>query len=62
MCLNYGELERRVRFSALVWLEQHSVKTKRISVAVGNEQVLQFFYEKFGFLPKAIFLEQISDK
>jgi len=46
---------------ALVWLDQHSVKTKRISVAVGNEQVLQF-YEKFGFLPRAIILEQISDK
>jgi len=44
---------------ALDWLDRQSVKTKRVSVAVGNEQVFQF-YEQFGFLPRAIVLEQIS--
>lgn len=42
---------------ALDWLDRQSVKTKGVSVAVGNEKVFQF-YKKFGFLPRATTLEQ----
>jgi ribosomal protein S18 acetylase RimI-like enzyme len=42
---------------ALNWLEQNSITKKRLNVAVGNEQVLNF-YRRFGFLPRAIILEQ----
>jgi diamine N-acetyltransferase len=42
---------------ALNWLDLQSVKTKRVNVAVGNEQVLRF-YSRYGFLPRAITLEQ----
>lgn len=42
---------------ALDWLDRQSVETKRVNAAVGNEQVLKF-YEQFGFLPRAIVLEQ----
>ena len=43
---------------ALNWLEQNSITKKRLNVAVGNEQVLNF-YRKFGFQPRAIILEQL---
>ncbi|AET68290.1 acetyltransferase [Desulfosporosinus orientis DSM 765] len=46
---------------ALDWMDQQSVKTKRISVAVGNEQVLKF-YQGFGFFPRSVMLEQVSEK
>ncbi|AFM41053.1 acetyltransferase [Desulfosporosinus acidiphilus SJ4] len=42
---------------ALNWLEQNSITKKRLNVAVGNEQVLNF-YRRFGFQPRAIILEQ----
>ena len=42
---------------ALNWLDRQSVKTKRVNVAIGNEQVLTF-YSRYGFLPRAITLEQ----
>lgn len=43
---------------ALNWLEQTSITKKRLNVAVGNEQVLNF-YRRFGFHPRAIILEQL---
>jgi len=43
---------------ALNWLEQYSITRQRINVAVGNEQVLNF-YRRFGFHPRAIILEQL---
>ena len=42
---------------ALLWLDSKQVKTKRIVVAAGNEEVLSF-YEKYGFYPKFYTLEQ----
>jgi ribosomal protein S18 acetylase RimI-like enzyme len=42
---------------ALNWLNSRSVKTKRVNVAVGNEQVLRF-YGRYGFLSRSITLEQ----
>ncbi|WP_088226171.1 GNAT family N-acetyltransferase [Desulfosporosinus sp. FKB] len=42
---------------ALNWLEQNSIPKKRLNVAVGNEQVLNF-YRRFEFHPRAIILEQ----
>lgn len=50
----------RLMTRALDWLNQQSVKSNRISVAFGNEQVFRF-YEQFGFLPRATILEQISE-
>jgi diamine N-acetyltransferase len=42
---------------ALAWLNSKKVKTKRIVVAAGNEEVFHF-YKKYGFYPKFITLEQ----
>ena len=42
---------------ALIWLDEEDVKKKIISVTVGNEQVYAF-YQRFGFLPRRILLEQ----
>ncbi|KJR44700.1 Acetyltransferase [Desulfosporosinus sp. I2] len=53
--MGFGHL---LMLRALDWLDRQSVKTKSVSVAVGNERVFQF-YEQFGFLPRAIVLEQI---
>ncbi|MDR3599358.1 MAG: hypothetical protein P4L49_02565 [Desulfosporosinus sp.] len=43
---------------ALNWLEPNSITKKRLNVAVGNEQALNF-YRRFGFHPRAIILEQL---
>ena len=40
---------------ALAWLDGSGAKTKRVSVAVGNEQVLPF-YEFYNFYPRYIML------
>ena len=42
---------------ALEWLDKKAVVKKRINVAIGNEQVVHF-YQKYGFYPRAIILEQ----
>ena len=42
---------------ALDWMGEKGVKNRRIIVAVGNEELLQF-YEKYGFFPRHIILEQ----
>ena len=42
---------------ALNWLDWNDIIKKRLNVAVGNEQVLPF-YQKYGFYPRAIILEQ----
>jgi ribosomal protein S18 acetylase RimI-like enzyme len=41
----------------LNWMDEKNVKSKKIVVAVGNEELLSF-YEKFDFLPRHIILEQ----
>ncbi|WP_414470136.1 GNAT family N-acetyltransferase [Methanobacterium sp. ACI-7] len=42
---------------ALKWMDEKSVKSKKIVVSVGNEELFSF-YQKFDFLPRHIILEQ----
>jgi ribosomal protein S18 acetylase RimI-like enzyme len=42
---------------ALNWMDEKGVKSKKIVVAIGNEELLSF-YEKFDFLPRHVILEQ----
>ncbi len=42
---------------ALAWVDGQHATVKRVAVAVGNEDVFGF-YEKFGFLPRQVILEQ----
>lgn len=42
---------------ALAWMDDHQVTVKRVAVAVGNEDVLEF-YGRYGFLPRQVILEQ----
>jgi len=46
---------------ALVWLDRHRVKIKRVTVAAGNEEAFGF-YQRYGFFPKLTTLEQIDQK
>ena len=46
----------RLMSTALAWMNNNQVKTKRLSVAVGNESVMNF-YKKFGFYPYQILME-----
>ena len=43
--------------SSLEWFDLQEIRFKKIIVAYGNESVLPF-YEKYGFLPKHLILEQ----
>lgn len=43
---------------AIFWLNENKAKKKIIGVAVGNENVLNF-YEKYNFYPRMIILEEI---
>ncbi|MEP6936139.1 MAG: GNAT family N-acetyltransferase [Nitrospirota bacterium] len=45
---------------ALAWLECTGASTKVVTVAYANEEALAF-YERFGFHPRAILLEQRHD-
>ena len=42
---------------ALDWMENEGVERKIIMLAAGNEDTLPF-YEKHGFIPRSIILEQ----
>ena len=42
---------------SLDWMDQNGVETKRIMVAAGNENTLEF-YSRYKFFPKHIILEQ----
>ncbi len=42
---------------ALAWMDGQHTSVKRVAVAVGNEDAFGF-YEKFGFLPRQVILEQ----
>jgi diamine N-acetyltransferase len=42
---------------ALTWMDGRQTVLNRVAVAVGNEGVFGF-YEKFGFLPRQVVLEQ----
>ena len=42
---------------ALNWMDEKGVETKKIVVAVGNEDLLSF-YERYNFFPRHLILEQ----
>lgn len=42
---------------SLRWMDERNVKNKRLNVAVGNEEVMNF-YKRFNFQPFLIVLEQ----
>jgi len=44
---------------ALDWMDTYPAKTKKLNVACGNEEVLEF-YGRSGFYPKYMVLEQKS--
>ncbi len=46
---------------SLDWLERHNVKVRRVAVANGNEEAVDF-YLRYGFYPKMIVLEQVDQK
>jgi len=46
--------------NALQWMDDMSVENKVLVVAAGNEEVFTF-YERYGFYPRSIVLEQIDD-
>lgn len=46
---------------SLEWLERHTVKVRRVAVANGNEEAAEF-YQRYGFYPKMIILEQVDQK
>ena len=52
-----GNLMRR----ALEWMDEMAVENKILIVAAGNEEVFAF-YERYGFHPRSIVLEQIEDE
>jgi hypothetical protein len=43
---------------ALGWMETQAVKSKRLTVAEGNEKVFTF-YKQYGFYPRTTTLMQI---
>ncbi|MGF7117205.1 GNAT family N-acetyltransferase [Methanobacterium oryzae] len=42
---------------ALNWMDKNGVKTKKIVVAVGNEELLSF-YKRYNFFPRHLILEK----
>ena len=54
---NIGE---QLMTNALEWLEHQGVARKFLVVACGNERVFSF-YERFGFYPKTVKLDQIRE-
>jgi len=44
---------------ALQWMDKKQVRTKTLTVGVGNERVLGF-YSRYGFYPKHITVEQVK--
>jgi ribosomal protein S18 acetylase RimI-like enzyme len=45
---------------ALQWMDGKSVKRKTLAVSIGNEEVIKL-YERYGFYPRSIILEQVED-
>jgi ribosomal protein S18 acetylase RimI-like enzyme len=46
---------------ALSWIDSHAVTRKVIGVAVGNEEVFEF-YSRYNFYPRVSILEQVETK
>lgn len=55
----YG-LGDKLMNNAIEWLNSKGAKTKRIGVAEGNENILEF-YKKYGFYKRRVVLEQIGE-
>lgn len=55
----YG-LGDKLMNNAIEWLNSKGAKTKRICVAEGNENILEF-YKKHGFYKRRVVLEQIGE-
>jgi len=52
---------KRLVENAVTWFNSNNIETQRIMVAVGNEQVLDF-YGKFDFYPAHIILKKRKDR
>lgn len=50
----------RLMQMSLDWMDSHSVKSKTVSVAVGNDGAARF-YERYGFKPRATILYQTDE-
>jgi ribosomal protein S18 acetylase RimI-like enzyme len=46
---------------ALSWMDAMKVDRKILDVGAGNEEVLTF-YQRYGFFPRTIILEQVNEK
>ena len=46
---------------SLEWMDKKGVKKKTVRVAVGNQDAMSF-YERYGFLPRSITLEQTANQ
>jgi diamine N-acetyltransferase len=55
--LLHGEYEYKLVNRCMEWFEKNEAEKIIVFVGVGNEEVLEF-YKTFGFLPRAIRLEQ----
>jgi ribosomal protein S18 acetylase RimI-like enzyme len=53
------DLGDKLMRNALEWLDKNKVKTRRIGVIDGNEEVLRF-YKKYGFYKRIMILEEIN--
>ena len=51
------KIGRELMKRALAWFDERKVKYRRLIIAAGNEEVLDF-YMQFDFLPRALVLEQ----
>jgi ribosomal protein S18 acetylase RimI-like enzyme len=50
-------IARRMILKTLDWMNENSVKTKKLFVAVGNECVIDF-YKKLGFYPNQLMMKE----
>jgi diamine N-acetyltransferase len=46
---------------SLKWMDEKGAESKKIWVTVGNQDVMSF-YRVYGFRPRKVVLEQLSDK
>lgn len=50
----------RLMERALAWLESQNAENRTVGVALGNDRAFSF-YERFGFLPRLVFLQQKTE-
>ncbi len=54
------EIGKNLMVRSLEWMDRHKVKVKRLAVAGGNEETIDF-YQRFGFYSKLTILEQVDE-